>query len=157
MMQCREGKELPTDLQQVLISFHEDDDYDDHDDDDDFDDYDDEIIADFDDNDDDDDGGNILQFMDSATEGVLLVSFGSVLQGSQVDLPINSLLNQIQFVLPCTLFSKILIKTKFDERFYKVVQLYFACCPYFFTHSQMFRFFSVFDSCVLIETSLKPH
>merc|ERR1719234_94398 len=39
MMQCREGKELPADLQ---------------------------------------------QFMDSATEGVLLVSFGSVLQGSQV-------------------------------------------------------------------------
>jgi len=39
MMQCREGKQLPADLQ---------------------------------------------QFMDSATEGVLLVSFGSVLQGSQV-------------------------------------------------------------------------
>jgi len=39
MMQCREGKPLPADLQ---------------------------------------------QFMDSATEGVLLVSFGSVLQGSQV-------------------------------------------------------------------------
>ena len=32
---------------------------------------------------------NSLQFMDSATEGVLLVSFGSVLQGSQVGLSLN--------------------------------------------------------------------